>query len=94
VAQGAYIIADFGKTLSKVTLWSKDGRMIDRFVRPTVQQITAEYRSLDIEDTRAWFIQTLARFESHPVEAIIPVAHGAAVVGLRGDRLAFPPPDY
>jgi len=94
VAQGAYIIADFGKTLSKVTLWSKDGRMIDRFVRPTVQQITAEYRSLDIEDTRAWFIQTLARFESHPVEAIIPVAHGAAVVGLRGDRLAFPPLDY
>ena len=94
MAQGAYIIADFGKTLNKVTLWSKDGRMIDRFVRPTVQQTTAEYRALDIEGTRAWFIQTLARFESHPVEAIIPVAHGAAVVGLQGDSLAFPPLDY
>jgi sugar (pentulose or hexulose) kinase len=94
LAQGAYIIADFGKTLSKVTLWSKNGRMIDRFVRPTLPQATAEYLALDIEGTRAWFIQTLARFESHPVEAIIPVAHGAAVVGLQGDRLAFQPLDY
>lgn len=94
MAQGAYIIADFGKTLSKVTLWSKDGRMIDRVVRPTAPQSSAGYRSLDIEDTRVWFIQTLARFASHLIEAIIPVAHGAAVVGLQGDQLAFPPLDY
>jgi sugar (pentulose or hexulose) kinase len=94
LAQGASIIADFGKTLSKVTLWSKDGRMIDRFVRPTVPQTSGEYRALDVDDTRAWFIDTLARFASHRVEAIIPVAHGAAVVGLQGDRLAFPPLDY
>lgn len=94
LAPGAYIIADFGKTLSKVTLWSKDGRIVDRVVRPTAPRDTKFYRALDVDDTRAWFIETLARFADHPVEAIMPVAHGAAVVGLEGDRLAFPPLDY
>lgn len=94
MAQGAYIVADFGKTLSKVTLWSKDGRMIDRVVRPTEPQSAAHYRALDMEGVRAWFIETLGRFANHPVEAIIPVAHGAAVAGLHGDTLAFAPLDY
>jgi sugar (pentulose or hexulose) kinase len=94
LGQGAFIVADFGKTLSKVTLWSKDGRMIDRVVRPTSPKITPEYRALDIEATREWFIETLARFAGLPVEAIIPVAHGAAVVSLRDGQLAFPPLDY
>jgi sugar (pentulose or hexulose) kinase len=94
LAQGAYIIADFGKSLSKVTLWSKDGRMIDRFVRPTTPQSSPDYRALDVEGARDWFIETLARFAAHPIEAIIPVAHGAAVVGLQGGQLAFPPLDY
>jgi sugar (pentulose or hexulose) kinase len=94
LAQGAHIIADFGKTLSKVTLWSKDGQMIDRIVRPTRLRNAAYYRALDVEDVREWFIETLGRFANHPIEAIIPVAHGAAVVALRDDALAFPPLDY
>lgn len=68
--------------------------MIDRVVRPNVPQNTPEYRALDVEGAQAWFIETLARFAGHPVEAIIPVAHGAAIVGLQGDQLAFPPLDY
>jgi sugar (pentulose or hexulose) kinase len=94
LAQGAYIIADFGKTLSKVTLWSKDGRMIDRFVRPNVPQSTTEYRALDVEGVSEWFIETLSLFAGYPIEAIIPVAHGAAVIGLYNEQLAFPPLDY
>lgn len=94
MAQGAYIVADFGKTFSKVTLWSKDGRMIDRIVRPTVPHTGASYRSLDVEATQAWLVETLARFASHPVEAIIPVAHGAAVIGLHNGKQAFPAMDY
>lgn len=94
MAQGAYIVADFGKTLSKVTLWSKDGKMIDRFVRPTAPQTGTSYRSLDVEGAQAWLIETLGRFASYLVEAIIPVAHGAAVVGLHDDELAFPSMDY
>jgi sugar (pentulose or hexulose) kinase len=94
LGQGAFIVADFGKTLSKVTLWSEDGRMVDRVVRPTVPQPTPRYRALDVEGVRDWFIETLSRLAGHPIEAIIPVAHGAAVVALQGDRLAFSPLDY
>jgi sugar (pentulose or hexulose) kinase len=94
LGEGAYLVADFGKTLSKVTLWSKDGRMIDRVVRPTAPHFAAHYRALDVEGARDWFIETLGRFDGHPVEAIIPVAHGAGVVGLRGGELAFAPLDY
>lgn len=94
LALGAYIVADFGKTLSKVTLWSKDGRIVDRIVRPTAPQYTEWYRALDVHDTRVWLIETLARFAHHPIEAIMPVAHGAAIVGVEGGRLAFPPLDY
>ena len=68
--------------------------MIDRVVRPTSPQPTPQYRALDVEGARDWFVETLARFAGQPVEAIIPVAHGAAIVGLRGDGLAFPPLDY
>jgi sugar (pentulose or hexulose) kinase len=94
LAPGAYIVADFGKTLSKVTLWSKDGRMIDRIVSPTTPQSSDNYRALDVEYARAWLVETLGRFAGHPIEAIIPVAHGAAVVGLKDGALAFPPLDY
>lgn len=94
MAYGAYIIADFGKTLSKVTLWSKSGQMIDRVVRPTVPHSRYGYLALDIEDARQWFIDTLARFASHPIEGIIPVSHGAAVVALRDGEIAFPSLDY
>ena len=78
-----------------MTLWSKDGRMIDRVcASDSRRNHAADYRALDVEDVREWFIATLARFADHPVEAIIPVAHGAAVIGLQGGQIAFPPLDY
>jgi sugar (pentulose or hexulose) kinase len=98
LTQGAYIVADFGKTLSKVTLWSKDGQMIDRVVRPNGESSPPatddKYRALNVRDVKKWLIATLARFAAHPVEAIIPVAHGAAVAALLDDELAFDPMDY
>ncbi|MGE3690223.1 MAG: carbohydrate kinase [Novosphingobium sp.] len=39
-------------------------------------------------------MQALARYSDHPVEAIVPVAHGAALAGIRDNTLAFDPPDY
>ncbi len=94
MGEGATIVADFGKTLSKITLWSKDGRMLDRVVRPNEPQAAPDYAALDATRIGDWLIETLARFANHPVEAIIPVAHGAAVVGLADGALAFPPLDY
>ncbi len=57
-----------------------------------VQQ--AGYRALDVAGIKAWLLEVLAEFASHPVEAIIPVAHGAAIAGIAGGVLAFPPLDY
>jgi sugar (pentulose or hexulose) kinase len=91
---GAYIVVDIGKTLSKVTLWSKSGALLDRVVRNNVPQSAADYSALDISGIGAWLTESLTRFADHPVEAIIPVAHGAAVVALASEKLAFPPIDY
>ena len=52
------------------------------------------YAPLDIAATADWLIADLSDFACHPVEAIIPVAHGAAVAGIRGGKLVFVPPDY
>jgi sugar (pentulose or hexulose) kinase len=91
---GAFIVADFGKTLSKLTLWSKDGQMLDRITRENKPQNAAQYRALDVVGIGDWLIESLKRFAGHRVEAIIPVAHGAAAVGLICGEIAFPPLDY
>lgn len=52
------------------------------------------YLPLDHDGIAAWLIDGLKQFAGHPVEAIIPVSHGAAVAGIRGGAPAFPPPDY
>lgn len=92
--QGAFIVIDLGKTLSKVSLWSRDGHCLDKLSRPNRTQPGAPYAALDTAATAGWVLETLKGFAGHPVEAIIPVAHGAAVAGLRGRTLAFASPDY
>ena len=83
-----------GKTLSKVSLWTADGRCLERLARPNARQHTADYASLDIHGISEWLIAALKQFSGNPIEAIVPVSHGAAVVGLRDGALAFPPMDY
>lgn len=92
--EGAFIVVDIGKTLSKVSLWSRDGHCLDKHTRANQPQPAAPYVPLDLAANADWVVQTLGRFADHPVEAIIPVAHGAAVVGIRNDVLAFTPMDY
>lgn len=92
--KGAIIVIDLGKTLSKVSLWTREGRMIDRRVRPNGPFIVDGVRGLDVDTVGAWMLDMLRDFSSHPVETIVPVGHGAGVVALDGDRLTFPPLDY
>ncbi len=68
--------------------------MLDRVVRANAVQAGDLYTALDCAATADWLIANLSRFAAHPVEAIIPVAHGAAVVGIRNGVLAFVPLDY
>lgn len=77
-----------------MSLWTGDGRCLGKVTRANRPQAGAAYTALDTAATAQWLIAALTGFADHPVEAIIPVAHGAAVAGIRGGALAFLPPDY
>lgn len=91
---GATIVIDIGKTLSKVTLWSRAGVLIDRQLRPNQLVAVDGVRRLDLAGISDWLLETLASLAAHPVERIIPVGHGAGVVALVDGAAAFPPLDY
>lgn len=91
---GAFIVIDIGKTTSKVSLWTRDGRMLDRQTRPNAPCAENGISRLDVEGIGEWITGALSSYSGHRVEAIIPVGHGAAVAALANDRLAFAPLDY
>lgn len=95
MADGGVIVLDVGKSLAKLTFWDVHGALVARHTRPNAAVRTAAYRALDVDGIEAWVAATLASMAAlGPVDAIIPVAHGAAgaVVGRHG--LAVPPIDY
>jgi len=87
---GFAIVLDVGKTLAKLSLFARDGHMLDRVTRPNA----ASSGALDTAATADWVIASLARWAGQPVEFIVPVSHGASVAGVRHGKLAFPVPDY
>ena len=94
MGEGATIVIDLGKTLSKVTVWTREGRLLDRRVRPNPLVATDGIRRLDVTGIGAWLVEALAAFAEHPVERIVPVGHGAGVVALVNGAVAFSPLDY
>lgn len=92
--RGFAIVVDVGKTLSKITLWSREGTLLDRRVRANAACTTDGLRRLDVDGIAEWLVAALAEFAEHPVEYLIPVGHGAGVAVLIDGRLAFPPVDY
>ncbi len=88
--KGAYIVIDLGKTLAKVSLWDWAGRRLDARTRPNA----AAEGVLDVAGIAGWLVDALGAFAAHPVEAIVPVGHGAGVAALRDGALAFAPLDY
>ncbi len=103
VSGGLTVVLDVGKTLAKLSLWDRAGRLVERRSRPNARIEACSgtgggagaYAALDAEGVEAWLAGVLADFaRMGPVETIIPVAHGAAVAVLRDGRLACPPMDY
>jgi len=88
------IVIDIGKTMAKVTLWSQDGRLLDRQVRPNAPCEQDGIARLDAEGIAAWLTGALAAYANKGVRYIVPVGHGAGVAALLGDSLAFEPLDY
>ncbi len=92
--EGNTIVVDIGKTQSKVSLWTRDGILLEKAMRRNQCRDDGPYAALDTLATSGWVLDALRGHSGHPVEYIIPVAHGAAVAGIRDGRLAFVPPDY
>lgn len=87
---GAFIVIDLGKTLAKASLWDRAGRRLDVRTRANV----AAGGVLDVHGIAGWLVEALGAFAAHPVEAIVPVGHGAGMAALRDGALAFAPVDY
>lgn len=94
MSTGSTIVIDLGKTLSKVSLWDRSGKMLDRQVRQSTPVEVDGLRRLDAAAIGEWLLEALGRYSSHPVETIVPVGHGAGVAALLDDKLAFLPLDY
>lgn len=88
------IVLDLGKTLSKITLWSREGRLLDRQVRPNARPVVGDVARLDAEGIADWARATLASHAGKGVEYIVPVGHGAGFAALLDGSLAFAPLDY
>lgn len=94
LAEGRIIVVDIGKTMSKVTLWSREGLCLDRQVRPNGPCEVDGIRRLDVAGISDWLVDALGSHAGQPVEAIVPVAHGAGVVALGPQGALIPPLDY
>lgn len=94
LARGFAIVVDIGKTMSKVSLWSRAGEMLDRRVRSNAVVEINGIRRLDVAGIGAWLVEALGAHAGQPVEYVIPVGHGAGVAALLDGELAFAPLDY
>jgi hypothetical protein len=93
--QGAIVVLDVGKTLSKLTLWEQGGTLIERRTRPNEPVRHDGLTVLDTAGIENWLAETLRDFARLAnIAAIVPVAHGAALAILRNGRLVAPPLDY
>jgi len=92
---GWTVVLDIGKTHSKATLWDEGGRW-------QAQRAYANCRAdrgrsyLDSVGIEAWLERVLIEFATTgPIDAIVPVAHGAGVAILNcGGGLRLAPLDY
>ena len=95
----AVVVLDVGKTLSKASLWTRDGRLLDRRTRQNERIQTPDYVGLDAAGIEAWLAATLTDFAQEfagtaEIGWIIPVGHGAAAAVVRDGALVQPPLDY
>lgn len=85
---------DIGKTMSKITLWSRDGQLLDRQVRPNAKCEEGGIARLDAAGIADWATGVLRGHADSGVEYIVPVGHGAGFAAILDGALAFAPIDY
>jgi sugar (pentulose or hexulose) kinase len=93
--KGWTIVLDVGKTFSKVTLWDEGGTCVAMRSRQNQRAVVGGGLILDAVGIERWLEGALREFAAAgPVDAIIPVAHGAAAALIRDGRLQCAPIDY
>src|SRR5690349_4142848 len=91
----AIVVLDVGKTLSKLSLWSADGRLLANAKRPNDRLDTGSYVCLDSAGIEEFLFATLKEFASSAqIGAIIPVGHGAGAAIINSRGIVLPPLDY
>lgn len=93
--EGRIAVVDLGKTSTKLCVVDASGRVVEERRTPATSVPGPPYPHLDVDRTFAWILGELRELaELHPIETIVPVAHGAAAALLAGEELALPVMDY
>lgn len=95
MAEGSVAVLDVGKTNAKLSLWTRGGRRLASVSRANADVETPRYRALDADGVQRWLIDSLTDFARDAnIEAIVPIAHGAAAAVIADRGLAAPPMSY
>lgn len=90
-----YVVLDIGKTIAKLSLWEKDGKLLNQKSRTNEICNNGYFQCLDIKGIENWLFETLAEFaKTSKIKAIIPATHGAAIAIIKNNKLAIEPMDY
>jgi sugar (pentulose or hexulose) kinase len=95
VADDLVVVLDVGKTQAKLSLWTPAGELVARESRLNARVEAGGYAALDAAGVEVWMAEVLSDFATKGrVDAIVPVAHGAAAAIIRQGVLVLPPFDY
>jgi sugar (pentulose or hexulose) kinase len=88
-------VIDIGKTHAKATLWDTAANLVASRSRANRTPAASGIWGLDVSGIEHWLVGVLTEFAaSGPVDAVIPVAHGAAAALIHEGRLLREPLDY
>jgi sugar (pentulose or hexulose) kinase len=93
--RGNLVVLDIGKTLSKLSLWTPEGELLERRERRNQRCYSGGRLVLDVNGIEEWLTEALGDLPGKErIGGIIPIGHGAAAALIRDGALAAPPPDY
>lgn len=88
-------VLDLGKTNAKLSAVSPEGAVLEQVSTPNRVLDGPPYRHHDFAGLEAWLLAALADLaRRHPIEAIVPTAHGGSGVLVGADGPALPMVDY
>jgi sugar (pentulose or hexulose) kinase len=91
----AIVVLDLGKTHSKLSFWSGDGRLIAKRARANGTFSNQSTPFLDEKGIRTWLEESLTEMaQLGPIKSIMTIGHGAAAAIVRDGALVSPPMDY